>query len=101
MKVWLASVDIYGDQAMQVCATEADAMHWLAWESISADDWRDYFNALDKAERGGMTVDRVGMTPEQVLAAWSGTPAHDDTERRWGQGDCFLRVVEMDVYEAP
>lgn len=100
MKVWLASVDIYGEQKAQVCASEQHALHWLAWEAITADDWVNYFRSLPVADviAENLTPDRVGMTAEQIIYAWTGEAQEEDSARTWGQGDCYMRIEAQDVY---
>jgi hypothetical protein len=93
--VWIASS--YGlDQPMKVraCTTRAAALSWLA-ESIDERDWSEFYNAMPEDEREGLTWNREGMTPIQIIEAW----VAPDGENSWGNDMLTFSVENQYPYD--
>lgn len=83
---------------VQVCDSVDAAIDWLAFESITAEAWTDFVQALspDQISAASITPTREGMTARQVLEVWA--PISDSENLEWGEGDYLMSVQPQQVY---
>lgn len=85
----------------RACATLADAKHWLAFEAIIPSEWEAWADALERSGEPKVSRDRTAMDADEVLAAWTGTPADEvsPSVTCWGDGDLLLSITEQTIFE--
>ena len=100
-KVWVAMFLEFESVHAQACATRDDALEWLV-TNIDQRNWEACYDQLAPDKREGLARDKNAADPEQLFEAYFGEChfAGEQQPDTWGDGDCFIQLLEQDTYSA-